>query len=272
MTLLGKVFTGLIFLLSVVFFALSIAVNATHTNQKLAAEAAKKRADASDEEVRQVKTLLENTKTDLAIEQAARQTALEALQGQLGAATEDRESAERALRDLQASLTAAIQTNRANADELDATRKENAALRQDIVSARLDRDQLFQRLVSATDTTNRLYGDLQSLALREKELAEDYTKAKELLEILDVKPDTLLTAPAVNGEVLAVDTSGLVEVSLGRDDGMRAGFTLDVHRDGQYLGRLLVKTVRDDKSVAQILDGYRRGYIRPGDRVDSKLF
>jgi hypothetical protein len=76
----------------------------------------------------------------------------------------------------------------------------------------------------------------------------------------------------VNGQVTAVSTNGLVEVSLGRDDGMREGFTLEVHRNGQYLGRLLIKTVTDNKSVAEIMTGYQKGYVREGDRVDSKLF
>ena len=273
MTLLGKVFTGLVFLLSVIFFALSIAVNATHINQRTQAEANQKLADAAQRERDQIRTQYESTKSELAIEQAARRATIASLQDQLTTATSERESAERDLRDLQSALTAANQTNAESANALEAKTKENELLRQKLVDARQDRDQMFQRLVTATDQTNRLQSDLQSLAMRERDLADDYTKLKERMDILGIKPDTPLNAPpAVNGEVLAVDTGGLVEVSLGRDDGLREGFTLEVHRGQQYLGRLMVKTVRDDKSVAKILDGYRRGYIRPGDRVDSKLF
>lgn len=273
MTLLGKVFTGLVFLLSVIFFALSIAVNATHINQAKEAASNKQAAEKAQGEANQIRMQYENIKTELAIEQAARRSTLASLQDQLTTAQSERESAERDLRDLQSALTAANQTNLANANELDAKTKENELLRQKLVEARQDRDQMFQRLVTATDQTNRLQSDLQTLAMRERDLADDYTKLKERMDVLGIKPDTPLNAPpSVNGEVLAVDTGGLVEVSLGRDDGMREGFTLEVHRGQQYLGRLVVKTVRDDKSVARILDGYQRGYIRPGDRVDSKLF
>lgn len=273
MTLLGKVFTGLIFLLSVIFFALSIAVNASHINQKTMAASWETKAKASDLEVQQVRTQYENTKTELSIEQAARRSAIAALNEQLETAKTARETSDRDYRGLQSALTAAAQTNAANANEIAALTNDNKLLRTELVDARLDRDQLAQRLVTAKDQENRLKGTLDSLAQREKSLAEDYTKAKELLDILGVKPDTILNAPpAVNGEVLAVDTGGLVEVSLGRDDGVRAGHTLEASRNGQYLGRLLVMTVRDDKSVASIVDAYRRGYIRAGDRVDSKLY
>ncbi len=179
---------------------------------------------------------------------------------------------EATLADLQSAHTALVQTEQATQLELKAKTADNELLRTQIKDARQDRNQIFQRLVAAKDEFNRLQGDLQTLVERERQLAMDYTAAKEKLDILGITPDTLLQTPDVNGQVLAVATNGLVEISLGRDDGMREGFTLEVHRGGQYLGRLKVRTVRDDKSVAEILTGYQKGYIRAGDRVDSKLY
>ncbi len=271
MTLLGKVFTALIALLSVIFFALAIAVNLSLTAQMAASQKNKLDAENAQREVTQVRGELENLKTELAIQQAARRSAIASMQEQLATATTNRETAERSNRDLQSALTAANQTIEANTVELEARAQENQLLRQQLVDTRADRDQMFQRLASATDQTNRVLDQLRDLSEQNNALADNYTKAKELLEILDITPDTLLTPPPVNGEVLAVDGSGLVELSLGRDDGMRAGFTLDVHRGGQYLGRVEIRTVRDDKSTARILDDFRRGYIRAGDRVASNL-
>lgn len=272
MTLLGKVFTALIFLLSVIFFSLSVAVNASHTAWKSTANKFEQDAKKAQTEAQQVRVELETTKTRLAVEQAARRSTLASLQEELATARNDRESAERALRDLQSALTSSDQTNLANANELKARTEENGLLRTELKDAREDRDQIFQRLVDSTDRNNRLQGDMQSLVLLKNNLADNYTKAKEKLDVLGIKPDTILNAPpAVNGEVLAVDTNGLVEVSLGRDDGIRVGFTLEIHREGQYLGRILIRTVRDDKSVGRILRGYQRGYIRSGDSVQSRL-
>lgn len=272
MTLLGKVFTGLVFLLSVIFFALSVAVNASHINQKELA--AKYQTEASDAQRRnsELQNQLENYKTELAIEQAARRSALGSLQTQLKGRQSELETQEATLADVRSQLTRLIQTENATQLELKAKTADNDLLRNQLKSAREDRDQLFQRLVTAKDSINRLQGTYDSLSARARQLASDHTAAKEQLEILGIDEKTLLKAPPpVNGEVLSVETNGLVEVSLGRDDGMRAGFTLEVHRNGQYLGRLKVRKVRDDKSIAEILVGYQKGYIQAGDRVDSKL-
>ena len=116
-----------------------------------------------------------------------------------------------------------------------------------------------------------MLGEFASLKLREQDLAEDYTKVKELIDAADLKPDTILSAPpAVNGEVVRVMDS-LALLSVGRDDGVRIGHTLDVSRGTTYVGRLKVQRVDDNYSVAEMLDSYRRSTLRTGDRVDSKL-
>ncbi len=272
MTLLGKVFTGLIFLLSVIFFSLAVAVNASHINQKTLADKFQKDAQTAQQKNTELTNLLETTRDELALEQLARRSALGALQTQLGDMTNDLQKKEKQLQDAQAALTKFTSTEKQTQTELQARTDDNELLRKQLVDAREDRNQLFQRLVGTTDQFNRLQGINHSERERERALATQLSLATEKLEKLDIRPETLLTAPAVNGKVTAVSTSGLVEVSLGRDDGMREGFTLEAHRNGQYLGRLKVKTVADNKSVAEIMTGYQKGYIRAGDTVDSKLF
>jgi hypothetical protein len=71
--------------------------------------------------------------------------------------------------------------------------------------------------------------------------------------------------------VLAVGQNGLVEISLGRDDGIREGHQLDVYRGGQYLGRIEIRRTQDDKSVGQILPGFRKGFIQQGDDVAATV-
>ncbi len=272
MTLLGKVFTGLIFLLAVIFFSLAVAVNASHINQKSLAAKFQKEAETATRKNTELSGLLEVAKDELSIEQATRRAALASLQTQLEQKKKDLQDKNIELAEVQAAQTTLAATEKETQLELKARTLDNELLRKQTVEAREDRNQLFQRLVTSKDQLNRLQGIYQSEREREKETANKLSMATEKLEKIDIRPETLLTAPAVNGRVTAVATNGLVEVSLGRDDGMREGFTLEVHRDGQYLGRLQVKRVADDKSVAEILTGYQKGYIRQGDRVDSKLF
>ncbi len=272
MNLLGKVFTGLIFLLSVIFFSLAVAVNASHINQKNLATKFQTEAAESQRKNTELTGLLEVAKDELSIEQAARRSALAALQTQLEQKKDELQKKEIELENVQSAHTTLVATEKDTQQELKARTEDNELLRKQMVDAREDRNQLFQRLVTAKDQLNRLQGIYQSERERERQLATQLSMATEKLEKIGIRPETLLTAPEVNGQVTAVSTNGLVEVSLGRDDGMREGFTLEAHRNGQYLGRLLVKTVSDDKSVAEIITGYQKGYIREGDRVDSKLF
>ncbi len=277
MTLLGKVFTGLLFLLSVIFFTLAVAVNASHVDyRKLVKDPAtgyEARVKKAEEKNKQLTTTLEDTKSELSIEQAARRSALGALQTQIEQRESELAAQEGELKKLLAAHTALVLTEQQTQQDLNARTKDNETLRKQIVDAREDRDQTFARYTKALDEKTRLEGMYQSLNERIQQLASDYTGAKEQLEILGLKPNSLVQgAPEANGEVTAVSTGGLVEVSLGQDSGMREGLTLEVSRAGQYLGRLKITRVNPGASVAQILTGFQTGYIRKGDRVDTKLF
>lgn len=277
MTLLGKVFTGLLFLLSVIFFTLAVAVNASHTDyRKLVKdpqtgfEAKLQKAETKSQ---QLTSTLEDMKTQLSIEQAARRSALAALQTQIEQRENELATQEGTLTKLLAAHTELVATERQTQLDLSARTKDNETLRKQIVDAREDRDQTFQRYTKAIDEYTRLQGMYQSLNERTQQIASDYTGAKEQLEILGLKPNSIVQgAPAANGEVTAVSSTGLVEVSLGQDSGMREGLTLEVSRGGEYLGKLKITRVEAGASVAKILTGFQTGYIRKGDRVDTKLY
>jgi hypothetical protein len=277
MTLLGKVFTGLLFLLSVIFFTLAVAVNASHVNYRELVKnpntGYEARLKKAEEKSKQLTTTLEETKSELSIEQAARRSALGALQTQLEQRQSELAAQEAELTKLLAAHTALVATEQQTQQDLNARTKDNELLRKQIVDAREDRDQTYGRYTKTLDEKTRLEGMYQSLNERLQQLASDYTGAKEQLEILGLKPNSLAQgAPAANGEVTAVSSTGLVQVSLGQDSGMKEGLTLEVSRGGQYLGKLKITRVEPDASVAQILTGFQTGYIRKGDRVDTKLY
>ena len=70
----------------------------------------------------------------------------------------------------------------------------------------------------------------------------------------------------IDGIVFASDNK-LVLISVGADDGIRVGTTLDVYRANAYLGRIEVRRLEPDGAVAAILGEYGRGTISRGDRV-----
>src|SRR5688500_16857083 len=83
MTLVGKIFTVLIFVMSLVFMSFSVMVFATHKNWKAAATATDAKLTSANALNDQLKTKQAELEMQLATEQAARPAALAALQTRL---------------------------------------------------------------------------------------------------------------------------------------------------------------------------------------------
>jgi hypothetical protein len=79
MSLVGKIFTMLILVLSIVFMAFAMMVFATHRNWKTTAAALQTKLTAADQANRDAKELLTRVQNELAREQSARKAALAAL-------------------------------------------------------------------------------------------------------------------------------------------------------------------------------------------------
>ena len=96
---------------------------------------------------------------------------------------------------------------------------------------------------------------------------------KEVLDRHDLDEFTPVVdiPPRVDGVVTAVSDRDLLEISIGSDDGLRVGHTLEVYRNNSYLGRVVVRRTEPDRAVVEILPEYRKGTIRKGDRVATKL-
>jgi hypothetical protein len=75
----------------------------------------------------------------------------------------------------------------------------------------------------------------------------------------------------VDGIVTGTGREGLVEVSVGADDGLATGNTMEVYRGSRYLGRIQLINVAADRSVARILPEFRKGTIAKDDRVATRL-
>ena len=92
---------------------------------------------------------------------------------------------------------------------------------------------------------------------------------------LTLNTPTTNTPPRVDGVVSATTGDGLVEITIGEDDGLLKGHSLQVYRIAggvsTYLGRITVVRTSPDKSVCKVDPNYRKGTIQRGDRVASKL-
>ena len=283
MTLLGKIFTVLILIMAVAFMMLASMIFATHRNWrdevlrpredpkgpglKVQVQDLKKLRDQSVEE-------LKRKENDLAREQAARLYALAALQTKLEQAELQVVQLAKQVADKEAengSLTTTLLSNQARLDAMD---KETNQLRASLRDSQQARDAKFDQVVQLMDKVAELEGVKKSLQEYEKQLLTQVARQKRVLEsrnLDEFSPGVDEVPPRVDGIVTAVGGKDLIEISLGSDDGLRAGHTLDVFRNNSYLGRVKIVRTEPDKAVAEILGAYRKGIIRKGDRVATKL-
>ena len=72
----------------------------------------------------------------------------------------------------------------------------------------------------------------------------------------------------VTGVVRAVTKTDLIEVSLGSDDGLKAGHVIQIFRGKTYLGQATIRKTSPDLAVGQL--SWPCGKIQKGDRVTTK--
>lgn len=65
----------------------------------------------------------------------------------------------------------------------------------------------------------------------------------------------------------------LIMMSIGSDDGLMEGHTLDVIRRGEskWMGKVIIVSVYPDEAVAEVIDTAANGIIEEGDDVTTKL-
>lgn len=281
MTLLGKSFSVVILILSAIFMVLALAVNASHRNWRDVVltgingqPGLKSQIESITRENTQLRDSKDRIQADLNREQAARRTALAALQTQLDQLQDVLQSSEQTVGDQSAQITVLTQTDLSRAEELERLTKENVALRRQIRTEQQDRDTLFTETLTLTDQMNTLRGFKQELEVRNQQLIAQATRYKEVMTSkgIDVNEPLDGAPPDRNGNILQIDRpSSLVLVSIGYDEGLRKGHLLEVTRDGRYMGKLKVRNTEPDRSVAEILDDYSEGILQEGDRVDTTI-
>jgi hypothetical protein len=80
--------------------------------------------------------------------------------------------------------------------------------------------------------------------------------------------------PTVEGVISKIERKAggqLVEVTIGADDGLKTGNTLEVSRGAKYLGRVEIIQTSPDKSVGRVDRKFQQGQIQEGDRVATRI-
>ena len=284
MNLVGKIFIVTILVMSIVFMSLSLMVYATHRNWRdLVKNATPTGAlplgleiQLQQQRDRNAELELEKERltTTLEMERAARQQALSVLEARASRLQDELNKQTEAVSTLRRQHDDAVTAMELAQKNLARVTAETRDLRVQIRRAQQDRDDQFAQVVKLLDESNQLHGLQRQLEERNNSLTARVGKMNRVLERFDLSESTPLhnIPPKLDGYVTQVRDTNLVEVSLGSDDGLRVGHTLDIYRPGGvYLGRVEVTYTDPDRSVAKILKDFRQGIVRKGDRVATRL-
>ena len=288
MNLVGKIFTVLIFVMSVVSMSLVMTLYATHTNWRLLVEnpesnatpehpaGYKYRLQNAEKQKEDLNSLLNEYQRNLEREtiekeqvRAKLETEKEELTRNLAAREQDLAAKTQSERDAVAQLKAVTAS-------LNALKDENEKLRNDVKTIQQDRDTQFDQMVKRTEELHAKVNELDQLNRRNKDLISESANAMQLLRMLGYTNNPayyLETAnpPATLNAIVMSASPDLVVISCGADDGLRVGHTLEVTRGNTYVGSIEVREVTPDRAICKINKEKQQNSFQVKDRVIPKL-
>jgi chromosome segregation ATPase len=276
MNWLGKVFVVLILIMSVVFMALSMAVYATHKNWKLVADSLQTKLQESQQDTERLKAALNVRVEELSAEIDAAKQDVSKLETERVSLAQRNDQIQKELdqkNQVQAEHVASVAATQAINQRLTA---EVGNLRNDIRTEQQARDAAVADTLSATEQLHQISGEYERARATNAQLIKDVSDKTYIMREKGINPNTKPGAvvPTVNGVVTQLRRVGgaqLVEVTIGSDDGLAEGNTLEVSRGDKYLGRIEILQTTPDKSVGRVDPRFQQGRIAEGDRVATRI-
>ncbi len=283
MNLVGKIFVVLVLLMSVIFAAFAVAVYATHKNWMLVVDNAspgpgqdlglRQQLEQRQQRLQELTDRRNALAMQLEEEKSAYEQVRVKLENEKEELRRERDHRDKELADLTQAHREAIAAVDASHKELARLRSDIDTLRKEILTAQKERDDHFKEVVRLTDQLHAAVFELNQLKETNRELLVELTDMKNKLRAAKIDPDAEMGLPVVEGLVLAILGDGLVEISIGSDDGIRQNHQLYVYRTGggrnMFVGKIEVLRTDVDRSVCKIIES--QGNLAKGDRVASQL-
>jgi hypothetical protein len=280
MNLLGKIFVVMILVGSIVFMVFALLVYQTHKNWKVVVAG----PNGLNAQLQEANAKLKNLKDQYDKLQKQTQTEdqdlrarMANLQTDLAQRTKERDELVREQTGLKEGERRAVEAAQVTQELLDAKLKENDQLRTDVAQAHDERDASFKETVALTDKLHESEGERMRLSSDNQMLTRTVAvyRASAEKQGIDINAPTDNIPPKLDGVVLAARANGLVEISLGSDDGLRKGHQAYIYRkqkgQSKPVAKIEVVEVTPDKSVGKVIPEFRLGPIERDDRVATRL-
>ena len=269
---IGKIFVFGVFVMSLMLMSFAVAIFSSHVNWQ---DEAKKTADQLKklkEEEADHKNEIDRLTRNVANSEASRDQVIAKFQQAILEKDKELKKLDGERTEKLAEMQAKIaELANVEADLTDA-RKKVETLQGDVRVAQQTVDKQVDRSAELAGKLHEKDSFLEIANERKSQLEKQVADARVLLKQSGLSLDNLPKdrVPTISGVVMAVADNS-IEVSLGGDDGLQAGHQIEVYRDGEYLGRAVVKSVKPDRAVAVLVREYSRGIVQRGDKVTTRL-
>ena len=274
MNLMGKIFTLLIFFMSVTFLVIAVMVGASHRNWKELATKNRAVADQAQKIAQESKSKTGEKEKLLAAEQVSRAMQLAQLESQLKVAEENFQQKEKQLTNEQVISQDRLRNlERAEARlaqqdaEVESLKQANAKLAADIADK-------FSLVRNLTNEGFELRNQISQLEELREDLSAQLAQSQKVLRANGLDTNSLVAhiVPKLDGTVTKInDTNELVAIGLGTDDGLKIGHVMDVYRGDRYIGKVSIVKSDFNVSIARVVKDFMQDRIREGDHVTSKF-
>ncbi len=284
MNIIGKIFVFAVFVMSLMLMTFAGAVYMSHVNWKDEVERGgtdllpgqrpgyRYQIEQATKEREELKEKIASLEAEVADSERSRDQVL----GKLQTAIEQKNAELLKLRaekdERQTKMEQAVEDVRKLRDDLLEADKNVAALQAQVKDQQQKVDAQVDKSAQLSASLAEVQAQLEIAEERKSQLEKQVANARLLLKqnglVIDNLPKDLV--PTLDGDVLAVREDS-IQVSLGSDDGLQVGHTLNVYRNDQFIGRAHVKTITPDQAVAKIDKDFARGIVQRGDKVTTRL-
>ncbi|MBS7336302.1 MAG: hypothetical protein KIG81_00385 [Thermoguttaceae bacterium] len=278
MNLVGKIFVGVIALMSVVCLTLSVVSYASHHNWKEKSVELSKQLDDAKKQQQLLLSQKSDLESRISSEKQSYLASVEALTTKVNNLEQNNQLLLQKNDELQADLDnrlAIIETNNVQIGDL---RQQLSVASDDLANAQQLRATYLQDLARTMEKLHELSATNGDLNEKNADLVQLYDEALTVLNQNGLSSDPAdygdLPQFAVQGtvEVVREGNDGLLMISIGSDDGLTEHNKLNVRRGDSYLGKIEVVTLEPNRAVCKVLPEYRQGVIMEGDDVYSQNF
>jgi hypothetical protein len=273
MKLLGYILTFAIMIASIVLLVVAVAVYGTQKNWQTAYNNLQKTHQEAEAMRQNNESMYLDQISRLKAEQAAAQQDVARLETERDTLARDNSTIQKQLE--QAQVESREKIALVNATEANNTRltEEVAKLRQDIRTNEQARDQAFAQTLRATSELHVTAGELQQLQERDKQVVEQLAHVTAAAQAggLDVNAEVVTPVRGVISKMQRENGVQLIEISVGADDGVKKGGTVEIFRGDRYLGRAEILRADPDRAVGRVMRELQQGQIQEGDHVATKL-